>query len=142
MTTSRCEGERVVRIAAAVVVNARGETLLVRKRGTRAFMQAGGKIGPDETAPAALAREIGEELGCTVASSRPLGRFRAQAAHEEGWTVEADLFAVTLSGAVRPAAEIEEILWRSPDDVAGLALAPLTADHVLPLVRALPDIAA
>jgi 8-oxo-dGTP pyrophosphatase MutT (NUDIX family) len=142
MTISRYEGEPVVRIAAAVVVNARGETLLVRKRGTTAFMQAGGKIGPGESAPAALAREIGEELGCSVERCRPLGRFRAAAAHEEGWTVEAELFSVILSGEVRAAAEIEEILWRAPDDVGGLALAPLTADHVLPLVRALPDLAA
>jgi 8-oxo-dGTP pyrophosphatase MutT (NUDIX family) len=132
----------VVRIAAAVVVNGDGRTLLVRKRGTKAFMQAGGKIGPGESAAAALAREIGEELGCTVGSSRPLGRFRAPAAHEAGWTVEAELFAVTLCGQVSPAAEIEEILWRAPDAVDGLKLAPLTRDHVLPLIRAVPDIAA
>ncbi|MEA3063053.1 MAG: hypothetical protein QOJ94_2834 [Sphingomonadales bacterium] len=142
MTISRCEGERVVRIAAAVVVNARGQTLLVRKQGTRAFMQAGGKIGPGETAPAALAREIREELGCAVESCRPLGQFRAPAAHEEGWTVEADLFAVTLCGEVSPAAEIVEIVWRAPDQIDGLTLAPLTRDHVLPLIRALPEIAA
>jgi 8-oxo-dGTP pyrophosphatase MutT (NUDIX family) len=142
MTISRCEGGRIVRIAAAVAVNARGETLLVRKRGTQAFMQAGGKIGPGETAPAALAREIREELGCSVALSRPLGRFRAPAANEAGWTVEAELFAVVLSGEVSPAAEIEEILWRAPGDVGGLTLAPLTRDHVLPLIRSLPDLAA
>jgi len=142
MTTFRCKDERLLRIAAPIVVNEQGQTLLVRKRGTTAFMQAGGKIGPGENAAAALAREIGEELGCTVASSRPLGRFRAPAAHEEGWTVEADLFGVTLSGAVSPAAEIEEILWRAPDETDGLTLAPLTRDHVLPLARALPAIAA
>jgi 8-oxo-dGTP pyrophosphatase MutT (NUDIX family) len=142
MTTSRCDGEPVVRIAAAVVVDEHGRTLLVRKRGTRAFMQAGGKIGPGESAPAALTREIGEELGCSVAHCRPLGVFRAPAAHEEGWTVEADLFAVILSGEVRPAAEIEEILWRAPDDVGGLTLAPLTSDHVLPLVRSLAGLTA
>jgi 8-oxo-dGTP diphosphatase len=141
MTISRSEAERIVRIAAAIVVNERGQTLLVRKRGTSAFMQAGGKIGPGETAPTALAREIREELGCAVASCRPLGVFRAPAANEDGWTVEADLFAVGLSGEVRSAAEIEEILWRAPDDVEGLTLAPLTRDHVLPLIRTAPVVA-
>jgi len=135
MTISRCDDARVVRIAAAVIVNGRGQTLLVRKRGTRAFMQPGGKFAEGETAPIALTREIREELGCTVTGCRALGRFRAPAANEAGWSVEAELFFVDLDGEVSPAAEIEEVLWRAPDDVDGLELAPLTRDHVLPLVR-------
>jgi 8-oxo-dGTP pyrophosphatase MutT (NUDIX family) len=137
MTTSRSEADRIIRIAAAVVVDAQGRTLLVRKRGTRAFMQAGGKLGAGESAAAALEREIREELGCGLMLSRPLGTARAAAANEEGWTVEADLFAVDLAGEVRPAAEIEEILWCAPEDAAALTLAPLTRDHVLPLVRSM-----
>ena len=43
-----------IRIAAAVIVDAEGRTLLVRKRGTGAFMQAGGKVAADETSAEAL----------------------------------------------------------------------------------------
>jgi 8-oxo-dGTP pyrophosphatase MutT (NUDIX family) len=139
MTTSRSEVERVIRIAAAVVVDGQGRTLLVRKRGTRAFMQAGGKLGAGESAAGALEREIREELGCGIRLCRPLGSARAPAANEEGWTVEAELFAVDLAGEVSPAAEIEEILWCAPLDTASLTLAPLTRDHVLPLVRAMHE---
>jgi NUDIX domain len=54
-----------IRIAAAVIRDRRGRLLLVRKRGTSAFMQPGGKIDATEPALAALAREVLEEqLGC------------------------------------------------------------------------------
>jgi 8-oxo-dGTP diphosphatase len=128
----------VIRIAAAVIVGADGRTLLVRKRGTEAFMQAGGKLGPGETALEALRREIGEELGCAIAGeARPLGRFSAPAANEAGHMVEAELFAVALDGEVRPAAEIEDVAWHDPADLDSRPLAPLTRNHILPLVRAL-----
>ena len=38
-----------IRIVAAVIVDEAGRLLLVRKRGTQAFMQPGGKIAPGET---------------------------------------------------------------------------------------------
>ncbi|EPM86442.1 NUDIX hydrolase, partial [Pseudomonas syringae pv. actinidiae ICMP 18804] len=37
---------KVINIAAALLIGADGRTLLVRKRGTQAFMQPGGKIEP------------------------------------------------------------------------------------------------
>jgi 8-oxo-dGTP pyrophosphatase MutT (NUDIX family) len=135
MTTSRSE-PAVIRIAAAVVVDGAGRTLLVRKRGTTAFMLPGGKIGRGEVPIDALVRELREELGCTIAGDhRRLGRFSAAAANEAGSVVEAELFAIDLAGDVAPAAEIEEIRWHDPGDDASVALAPLTRDCVLPLVR-------
>lgn len=129
---------RVIRIAAAVIVDGRGRTLLVRKRGTAAFMQAGGKLDAGETALDALRREIREELGCELgAAARPLGRFSAPAANEAGHVVEAELFAVELGGEINAAAEIAEMVWHDPDDLDSRPLAPLTRTHVLPLARAL-----
>ena len=134
MTTSRCEA--AIRIAAAVIVDDAGRTLLVRKRGTRAFMQPGGKVGSGEAAVEALTRELREELGCgALGEPRSLGSFSAAAANEPGRIVEAELFAVDLAGEIEPASEIEEARWHHPDEVPQFALAPLTRDHVLPLVR-------
>ena len=134
MTTSRSRA--AIRIAAAVVLDGNGRVLLVRKRGTQAFMQPGGKIAVDETAVEALGREIREELGCALDDSpRPLGVFSAPAANEPDTDVEAELFAVTLTGDILVAAEIEEARWHDPLDDTGLALAPLTRIHVLPLVQ-------
>jgi len=128
----------VIRIAAAVILGADGRLLLVRKRGTRAFMLAGGKIDVGETALEALRREIGEELGCGIgAEVKPLGRFSAPAAFEAGHVVEADLFAVALDGDIHLAAEIEEVAWHDPHDLDSRPLAALARTHALPLAQAL-----
>ena len=126
-----------IRIAAALLTDAAGRLLLVRKRGTLAFMQPGGKIEPQEDPVAALVRELGEELGLAVPASalRPVGRFTAPAANEPGFTVEAELFAITTTARPVPAAEIEEIRWVEPAMAEDLPLAPLTRHHVLPLHR-------
>jgi len=126
-----------IRIVAAIALNPRGETLLVRKRGTAAFMQPGGKPVEGETNLIALERELTEELGCGLdrASCRPLGTYSAPAANEPGWTVEAELFAVTLAGEVRPSAEIQEAVWIDPEVEPQVLLAPLTRHHALPLAR-------
>ena len=130
---------RTIRIAAAVIDDGRGQLLLVRKKGTRWFMQAGGKIEPGESALLALGRELQEEIGVTLAEgeARYLGCFQAVAANEAGTTVEAELFHVSLAVAPTIGAEIEEATWVTPDAAEGFPLAPLTRDHVLPLARIL-----
>jgi 8-oxo-dGTP diphosphatase len=109
--------------------------LLVRKRGTSAFMQPGGKRDPGEDDIAALSSEIAEELGCRVVrdSIRPLGAFDAPAANEPGWRVEAHLYGRELSGEIIPEREIDAVIWIDPAAPPDIALAPLTRDHVLPL---------
>jgi 8-oxo-dGTP diphosphatase len=126
-----------IRVAAAVIVDESGRTLVVRKRGTAAFMQPGGKIMPGETAVDALHREVAEELGVEVAASsvRALGRHVAEAANEPGHTVDAELFAVTLAGEPRAAAEIDEIAWVDPSNPGDVHLAPLTQHAVMRLLR-------
>jgi len=135
MTTSRSDPERVVRIVAAVLLDEAGRTLLVRKRGTEAFMQPGGKKDEGETSLAALTREIEEELGLTIAAERfaPVGTFRAPAANEPGWTVEAELFSARADGPIHIAAEIEEAIWVEPGISEGLVLAPLTRQFAIPV---------
>lgn len=123
-----------IRIAAAVIRDDSGRLLLVRKRGTSTFMQAGGKIEPGEAPAAALARELHEELGIVFdpADAAHLGSFSAPAANEPDARVEAELFELTIAGEPIPAAEIEEMIWLSPELARGMDLAPLTADIVLP----------
>ena len=127
-----------LRIAAALLIGNDGQTLLVRKRGTQAFMQPGGKIDAGEQPVQALARELFEELNLRIEPDAAvyLGHFSAPAANEPGFTVEAELFRVNIDVAVTPAAEIEEIRWIDPAGDGGLQLAPLTRDLILPFYRA------
>ena len=116
----------VIRVAAAVVLDAEGRMLVVRKRRTATFMQPGGKIMPGETAVNAVRREVAEELGVAATSVRPLGRQVAEAANEPGHTVDAELFLVSLAGQPCAAAEIDEIAWVDPAAPGDIDLAPLT----------------
>jgi 8-oxo-dGTP diphosphatase len=129
--------EGIIPVVAALIRDARGRVLLVRKRGTTAFMQPGGKRDAGETDVAALVREIDEELGCRVTedSARPLGVFDAPAANEPGFMVRAAVYAVDVEGAIAPKAEIDQLVWVDPQALPDLPFAPLTRDHVLPLAR-------
>lgn len=126
-----------IRIAAALLIGSDGQTLLVRKRGTQAFMQPGGKIDAGEQPAQALARELHEELNLRIDPNTAvyLGKFSAPAVNEPGFTVEAELFQVNIDVTVTPAAEIEEVRWIDPAGDGGLQLAPLTRDLILPFYR-------
>ncbi|MCB4770433.1 NUDIX domain-containing protein [Ancylobacter sp. Lp-2] len=123
-----------VHIAAGVLRRADGHVALVRKRGTSAFIQPGGKIEPGETALAALKRELREELGLSLGDDEavPLGRFSAPAVNEPGAVVVADVFLVDTTAELLPDAEIEEVIWIDPSAPGDVPLAPLTRDWILP----------
>ena len=127
-----------ITIAAAIVLDAAGRMLVVRKRGTTAFMQPGGKLEPGEAPAAALARELREEVRLEAGGAVPLGVFSAPAANEPEAMVVAHAFAVTANAAPRLAAEIEEAAWVDPAAPGEIHLAPLTRDHMLALAQSLP----
>ena len=128
----------IIRIAAALLIGPDGRTLLVRKRGTTAFMQPGGKIEAHELPVHALARELEEELDLQIDPAQAifLGQFSAPAANEPGCVVQADIFQLTINADVSPAAEIEEVIWIDPATEGDVVLAPLTRDVILPFYRA------
>lgn len=127
-----------IRIAAAAILRQDGATLLVRKRGTSAFMQPGGKIDQGETPIMALCRELLEELGVEIRPEEAtyLGRFSAAAANEPDCIVTAEMFRLDVEQDIVARAEIEEVRWVHPGMQNELELAPLTRDTVLPTIWA------
>ncbi|MFC6325122.1 NUDIX domain-containing protein [Microbacterium koreense] len=124
---------RRIHVSAAVIRDDVERLLLVRKRGTTAFMQPGGKPEPGESPAETLSRELGEELGLIVAPDalHPLGRFEADAANEPGHRVVADVFVADITGqSPAAAAEIEELRWVSALDAESLEIAPLARTNL------------
>lgn len=128
---------RLIRIVAAVIRDAEGRVLMVRKRGAEVLQQPGGKRDPgDRDDLHTLARELHEELGCTMLreGARWLGRFSAPAANEPGHRVEAEVFEVRAEGPFQARAEIEEIRWIDPAAPGDVAIARLSREEILPLL--------
>ena len=125
---------RTIHTVAAVILNSRQETLLVRKRGSDTFIQPGGKPDAGEEPLAALARELHEELGVELVTSTVvnLGTFEDAAVNEPGCLVRARAFLADITGAVTPQAEIEEIAWVPLRGPFNVKVAPLSSQHVLP----------
>ncbi|MGJ9402810.1 NUDIX hydrolase [Arthrobacter sp. KK5.5] len=125
----------VLTVAAVRLLDGSGRILLVRKRGTTVFMQPGGKLEPGEAPNAAALRELHEELGLVVAPRDlvPLGDWSGPAANEADTDIRAHLFGAMLDGEPRVAAELEEMVWESPESALRRTdIAPLLRDHVLP----------
>ncbi|MCZ4581202.1 NUDIX hydrolase [Gordonia amicalis] len=127
----------VIRVSAVVLRDTTGAVLTVRKRGTARFMFPGGKPEPGESALQTAIRECREELQLELdpAQLEPRGDYRAVAANEDGFDVEAAVFvrsAPVDRATLSPAAEIAELRWQPLDgSVLPPDLAPLT-ECVLP----------
>lgn len=119
--------------------NSAGHVLNVRKRGTGMLMLPGGKPESGEDPRTTAVREVAEELGLELDTVllREIGVFRAAAANEPGFVVEAAVFEHPLvAGAenAEPQAEIEHIEWIDPA-VPRADIAPLNTDYVFPALR-------
>jgi len=126
----------IVEVVGAVIRDATGRLLTVRKRGTERFMLPGGKREPGEDDRAALARELAEEIGVTLVAAQLLGRFEAPAANEPGATVRSSAYLVTVAGEIAIQAEIEALLWIDPAGPPDVPIAPLLTGHILPALIA------
>lgn len=126
----------VITVAAVVIVDHGGSLLTVRKSGAVRFMLPGGKPESGESRRERALRESREELSVDLVDADlvELGVFRADAANEPGHLVEATVFEHPHVLVDAPAAEIAELRWIDIDAPA-VPLAPLLADHVLPLLR-------
>jgi 8-oxo-dGTP diphosphatase len=126
----------IVEVVGAVIRDAAGRLLTVRKRGTTRFMLPGGKREPGEDDATALARELSEELGVTMVAADLLGRFEAPAANEPGATVRSSAYVVEIAGTIAIAAEISELLWIDPANPPDVPIAPLLVSQILPALAA------
>lgn len=125
-----------IHVSAAVIVDREERVLVVRKHGTTRFMQPGGKPEPGESPAQTLIRELYEELGLQLDEGdlKPLGTFISEAANEPGHRVVADAFATIIDPRSATAqAELAELRWITPADIATLPLAPLSLEHLLPI---------
>jgi 8-oxo-dGTP pyrophosphatase MutT (NUDIX family) len=112
----------VVHVVAAVV-RRRGRYLVCQrpphKRHGGLWEFPGGKVHPEESAAAALARELDEELGVGV--RRVGARLLSEA--DPGSPFVIDFYPVTMAGTPAPT-EHSAVAWVTPAELLALPLAP------------------
>jgi len=127
---------KVITIAAAIILNEQNHILLVRKKDTDFFMHVGGKLEPNELPEAALSREVLEETGCEMEILSYIGKYETVAANELNHSLVSYLYQVKLKSQPQVQAELAEMQWvdlNHPD----LPLAPLTRDISIPWCKQL-----
>lgn len=121
-----------------------GRLLSTRSRGRDAYYVPGGKPEPGESRLETLVREIREELTVEIdpGTARLYGVFEAQAhSHPDGVLVRMACYFAEHAGEIRPAAEIEEIVWLTAADIGSVSpvdqmvMRQLQDDGLLPADR-------
>lgn len=117
---------RVISVSAVLLTRRDGAVVTVRKTGTDRFMLPGGKWEAGESPLGCAIREVGEELGVTLAPGAltPLGRFYTATANEPGFRLVSEVFAAELDRRPHPRAEIAEVRMVGPTEMARLAVLP------------------
>lgn len=125
---------RLITVSAVTLVDDRGRWLLVRKHGTSRFMHPGGKPEVGESPRQTATREVAEELGLRLDPEEleDLGEFTTATANEPGFVLRAAMFRAPLPAAPCALAEIAELRWVDPAEVAELD--PDHCDPWAPLV--------
>lgn len=126
-----------IRVVAAVV--RRGELLLVTRRPDRPEARGqwefpGGKVEPGEGEPAALRREIAEELGCAVEVGPLLLRHEHRYPELE---VELAFYAARLApGAAPRALGVSELAWAAAEALPAYDFLEADRAVLAPIARA------
>ena len=99
---------------------ARGQKCLVTQRGPGMSLAGkwefpGGKVEPGESAPAALAREICEELNLAIAVGELLGTGRAMVGTK---AITLDVYGATIANGALVLREHSQALWVEADALA------------------------
>jgi 8-oxo-dGTP diphosphatase len=124
---------RAPRVAVgAVVIKDRKVLLVKRKKAPQKGNWAipGGAVKLGETLQAAAEREIEEETGLMIRANRPIHVFdlieRNSAGEIAFHYVIVDLQADYVGGEIRPADDVSDAGWFSPDEVDDLDVSPST----------------
>lgn len=115
----------------AALVIKDNKLLVVRKSGTSIFISAGGKVDPNETKLECLEREVFEELGVKIITSRPYSCDSAKAEFENK-VITIHSYIVEVEGEPKPSSEISEIFWMGINDVNEIKLGSILKEHLVP----------
>ena len=124
-------------LANALVTDAQGRMLAVRKKKSQFFQMVGGKIEGEEEPIETLQREFLEEINIDITQHqvKVLGKHTTTAVNEANTHVHANVFHVHLTSLneLKIAAEIDEMAWITKENYKDYQLAHLLEEFSLPI---------
>lgn len=121
----------------ALVTDAEGRMLAVRKKNSKFFQMVGGKREKGEELLATLRREFLEEINIDILLHDVsfLGQHTSVAVNEKNTEVHANVFHVKLKSlkTLKIASEIEEMAWITKENYIDYQLAHLLEEFSLPI---------
>lgn len=121
----------------ALVTDAKGRMLAVRKKNSNYFQMVGGKREQEEELLATLRREFLEEINVDIFSHDVsfLGKHSSIAVNEKNTEVHANVFHVKLKSlkTLKIAFEIEEMAWITKENYKEYQFAHLLEEFSLPI---------
>ncbi|RLU87634.1 DNA mismatch repair protein MutT [Streptomyces griseocarneus] len=125
---------KVIEKVAWIRLDDEGRVLTARSHGKSSFYLPGGKPEPGETPEQALAREVSEELGVTLAPGTLTHAVTVEAAADgkaAGTVVRMVCFTGEGTGEAAPHSEIAELAWLPVTDRDRVSAATaLVLDHL------------
>jgi 8-oxo-dGTP diphosphatase len=123
-------------LVVAALIERRGRVLLSRRRSDQSFPLAwefpGGKVEPGETPQVALAREISEELGCSVR----VGEVAETIRHAyPDFDLVMPVYRATIATGAPRAVTVAEIAWVPRAEILSLPMPPADIPFALALSR-------
>lgn len=125
------------RIAAIIIKD--GKILMERGYDYPELWTPGGKIDGTETDEECLRRELKEELGVELMSSKFFKEYPGVSHYNPGVKMIQRVYICTIEGELQPAMEIKDYLWFSKDDFESkkYPMITMTEKEVIPdLIRA------
>jgi ADP-ribose pyrophosphatase YjhB (NUDIX family) len=124
---------KTIKKIGGIIVNNK-KMLVVRKKGTDAYIIPGGKPKGDETHQETLERELNEELNIFPHSFKYFGNFQEKSMFENT-DVNMCIYFVEVKGEMKPDSEIVELKWiDSSYKNKDIKLGSVIEKHTLPVL--------
>lgn len=128
--------ETKTRIVAIIIKG--GKLLMLKGRGYDELWTPGGKIETGESEEDCLKRELKEEIGAKVTGLSFFKEYSGKSFYHSNRITKQKIFIVSISGEIKPGAEIENFIWLAKEDFKKrkFPMIPITEKKIIPdLIR-------